>query len=243
MAQFLITTNSKLNLPPSQIGTGQIITFNRIDTTFTEYNFKNTIPIYVDPDGDDIEAVKILTLPSRGLLQLNGVNCTVNQEINFSDVIAGNFKWTSEDVDASYNTSFTFDLSDVGSSTFSGLTTGLMTKYVGPYVNLQPTSVGDNSDEIDYNTTRVFTVADFTTDTTPAYSDPEGDAAEQLKITVVPTQGSLKFNGISVTVNQIINFSDIALGKLTFTADGNTNGYNTSFNFEVADAGSKKFTA
>lgn len=118
----------------------------------------------------------------------------------------------------------------------------LFTVTVNAKVNEPPTQVGDNVVITNYGQTIVFTVADFTTNTTPAYSDPEGDAAYQLKITSLPSTGVLKLNGVDVTLNQIIDFDDISAGLLTFVPDnGTTTTYNDPFQFEIADAGSGTF--
>jgi hypothetical protein len=82
----------------------------------------------------------------------------------------------------------------------------------------------------------------FTTNTVPPYSDPEGDAALNLKVLTLPTIGLLKYNAINVTLNQIIPFSGIDSGLLIYVPDNtNLNAYNASFTFQIADAGSGIF--
>ena len=114
------------------------------------------------------------------------------------------------------------------------------------YVNQPPSAVGDNSITIDYAATHVFTTANFTTETTPVYADPEGNPAAQLKITSLPATGTLKFNGVAVTVNDIVAMTGtaptVASGALTYEADpGTTTAYADTFNFEIADSGSGTF--
>jgi len=109
-------------------------------------------------------------------------------------------------------------------------------------VNLPPTNVGDGTQTTNYGTTLIYTRADFTTNTNPPYTDPEGDAALNLKITSLPTTGVLKLNGINVTINQIISFVDIDNSLFTYVPDNNiTTTYNDPFTFEIADAGSQTF--
>ena len=82
----------------------------------------------------------------------------------------------------------------------------------------------------------------FTSNTTPAYADPEGDVADKLKIIDLPSTGSLQFNGIDVSANQIINFSEIASGYLTYVPDlGIITNQSLDFNFAIADLGSGIF--
>lgn len=113
---------------------------------------------------------------------------------------------------------------------------------VDSYVNLPASQVGDGTESTDHGVDIVFTGAMFTSNTTPPYADPEGDAALNLKVTSLPASGTLKYVGASVTLNQVISFADIALGKFTYTPDVlNLNAHNTTFTFEIADAGSGQF--
>ena len=70
--------------------------------------------------------------------------------------------------------------------------------------NGRPTQIGANTISLAYGATHVFTLANFTTETTPAYSDPEDDALSLIKILTLPSVGTLKLNGIDVIVGQQI---------------------------------------
>ena len=65
---------------------------------------------------------------------------------------------------------------------------------INEQINQPPSQVGDGARTTDHATTVTFTVADFTTNTTPAYSDPEGDAAAQLRVLSLPANGTLLLN-------------------------------------------------
>ena len=83
----------------------------------------------------------------------------------------------------------------------------------------------------------------FTTSTSPVYADPENDAADKLKVTVLPSTGIIKLNGTNIVANQEIDFSDIDLGLLIFTGDINAiAGGTDTFEFQIADVGSGIFT-
>lgn len=113
---------------------------------------------------------------------------------------------------------------------------------VNAQVNQPPTVVGDGSDTTDYGTAIVFTRADFTTSTTPPYSDPEGDAALNLKVISLPATGELQLNAVPVILNDIISFADIDLGLFTYVPEnGTTTSYMDPFDFEIADEGSGIF--
>jgi len=110
--------------------------------------------------------------------------------------------------------------------------------------NLPPSEVGDGQRTTPYNTAIVFTRADFTTNTTPPYADPEGDAAGLLKILALPSTGELRLNGVLVGLNQIIGFGDIDNGLFTFVPAPNlTTAQTGQFSFAIADTGSNIFTS
>ena len=92
---------------------------------------------------------------------------------------------------------------------------------VDEYTNLPPSLVGDGAETTAHDTDIVFSRVMFTTNTVPAYSDPEGDAALNLKITSLPDSGELYDNGVQiVAVPHVISFADIDLNKLTYSPDG-----------------------
>lgn len=119
----------------------------------------------------------------------------------------------------------------------------LFTITTNAYVNLPPSQVGDNSASTNYGITKTFSSADFTTGTTPAYSDPEGDSAHQLKIVTRPATGTLEINSVPiVTDNYVVDFADIAAGLFTYVPDNGTlTTYADPFTFEIADIGSGTF--
>lgn len=118
----------------------------------------------------------------------------------------------------------------------------LFTVTTNEYTNQPPSQVGNNTISTNYGVTKVFTRANFTTETTPPYTDPEGDTAFQLKVISLPATGTLQLNGVNVSLNQVINFTDIDAGLFTYVPDnGITTSYNANFNFEIADSGSGIF--
>lgn len=66
------------------------------------------------------------------------------------------------------------------------------------------------------------------------YSDPENDAQESIKIVSLPSKGTLRLDGIDVTVGQEILISQIS--NLTFTPIANEYGTNyTTFEYQSKD--------
>lgn len=112
------------------------------------------------------------------------------------------------------------------------------------YINQPPSQVGNGSTSTDYGVVKVLTPEMFTTTTTPIYADPEGDAPFQLRVLSLPATGILKLNNVNVTINQIINFTDISNNLFTYTPDNSvTTSYQTNFNFEISDSGSQQFVS
>jgi len=109
--------------------------------------------------------------------------------------------------------------------------------------NLPPT-VGDNAVTATYGTNKIITAAMLTTDTTPPYTDPEGDNPYQLRVNTLPTTGKLQLDGVDVVVNQVINFTDIENNLFVYVPDNSvTNSYNINFEFDIADDGSFEFSS
>lgn len=243
MALFTVTIGSYINLAPSVVGNKSINIAHNATYVFTLANFSTeTIPQYSDPEGDIADTVEITTIPTTGVLNLIAVPVIALDIITTADFTANDLNYVADiGTETAYSENFTFDVSDVGSLTLAGLT-GTLTINVAAKENLPPTVVGDGEMTIAYGETGIFTIAMFSTGTTPPYSDPESDLAENLKILTLPTLGTILLNGIPVGPNDVVPFSDIALGLLTYVPDlADTDGDMQGFTFEVADAGSGTF--
>jgi hypothetical protein len=241
MATFNVTIGAYVNQAPSQLGNNTInIDFNET-FVFTSSIFTDTTPAYSDPEGDAPSLVKITSLPTYNLI-LSATPVILNQEITIADIVAGNLSYTGDISEtAGYSDTFTFDIADVGSSTFAGLTGNIFIN-AGEAINLPPSEVGDGAATVDYGETLVFTSAMFTTSTVPIYADPEGDNPQAVKILTLPNLGIIYYNGIPVTANQIIQVGDIDAGLLTYTPDNaDTDGDVQGFTFAVSDVGSGEF--
>ena len=131
-----------------------------------------------------------------------------------------------------------FKINDTNQNTkFSDMAT--MTINVNAKIN-QPPVIGNNTISIEYDEVIVFGQDDFTTNTTPPYSDAEGNPPYKLKVLSLPLTGNLTYNDISVTINQEILFTDINSGLLKFSGNkADINGESISFNFTISDTGSQ----
>ena len=221
---------------PSVDDSSSIVTGNY---TFTEEDFTKN---FITSDGSKVSSVRISSLPQEGNLKFDAAYIDVDFEFNIEDSNKLIYELTNE-LNFSIQT-FTFQTSNNNlNKYFSKMAT--FTFNIDAYVNLPPTAVGDNSLTINNASTHTFTVADFTTTTTPAYSDPEGDDPAELKVLTLPDDGSLQFNGIDVVINQIIPFdgvTSIDSGALKYIASQtNENSDIEAFTFQISDSGSNIF--
>lgn len=241
-----ITNSGRPNGRPTTIGANTIDGVEHGGSyAFTLNDFtEETTPAYSDPEGDLIKYIQIQSIPSgSGVLELSGTAVSLNQLIYSGDISAGNLKYeASASVLESNQGVFKFDVADAGSSSLSGLNTGIMTVNVLEKENNPPDAVGDNSLTTENGETIVFTKNNFTSETNPSYSDPEGDDAFSLKILSLPSSGTLSLNNSLVTQGQEILFDQIALGMLTYVPAQNTSLHTLSFEFSISDEGSKQFT-
>lgn len=112
------------------------------------------------------------------------------------------------------------------------------------YINRPPSQVGNYTlNVLNRATGTVLTLAMFSTDTTPPYSDPENDPVNAVRIDTLPNLGTLKLNGVNVTANQIILATAINANQLTYDSPDQNAISNALFTFSVRDNGSMQFTS
>lgn len=232
--------STQFSRPPSQSGWINIAMAYGASHTFTVANFTTeTTPEYV-ADGA-LSHVKVSTLPGQGALLLSSVAVTVDQEISATDISAGNLVYTSNTIStAGYSDgNMTFLVSDVVSGLYNiSAQQVIFNVGIDSSVNQQPTEVGDVSANVTLGSEVPLTRAMLTEN----YSDPEGDAADKLKILELASFGTVKLNGSPVIVNQEINFTDIDAGLLTYESTSIPgNEESEQFEFEISDSGSGNF--
>jgi Ca2+-binding RTX toxin-like protein len=97
-----------INNTPPTAGNKTVITNEDTTYTFSAADFN-----FADADGDNLQKVQFVNLPSVGSLTLNGTAITANQEINIADITAGKFKFALvADASSSNYASFQFKVSD-----------------------------------------------------------------------------------------------------------------------------------
>ena len=198
------------------------------------------------------------TTPPTIAISSNRSSLTVGQTatINFvisesvSDFVAGDVTVSTGTLSnfSGSGTSYTATFTPIANRTSNAVITVASNKFSDAAGNF-------NSDGADANNTVTFAVKNSkpisasATLTTPedialvfskesfkfTDSDPS-DSLQAVSITARPTKGTLKLNGASVSVNQIIPVADIVAGKLAFTpvADANGAAY-AKLGFKVSD--------
>ncbi|MEZ8281209.1 VCBS domain-containing protein [Vibrio splendidus] len=199
--------------------TGQTVSTNEdITRTFTTSEFG-----YSDQDGDTLQFVTISSIPSHGLLLLNGNAVTANQQISKADLDAGHLTFTpiSNENGANY-AQFTFTAND-GHKNSASATMVVDVNAVNDAPIVGSSFISSLEDK-----PHAFTTADF------KYSDIDGDALNHITITNV-AHGVLSLNGTTVNVGDDVSASDVS--SLIFTP---THNY---FSSGVSGLGAVQFTA
>jgi hypothetical protein len=191
-----------------------------------------------DSPANTLLAVRITTLPGAGSLTDNGVAVTAGQFVTLADITTGQLVFTpAVNANGAGYASFTFQVQDDGGTANGGVdldpSARTMTIDVST-VNNAPAGA-DNTVTTLEDTGYVFGTVDFGF-TDPADSPANGLAA--VKVTTLPSAGSLADNGVAVSAGQFVSVADIAGGKLIFTPAANANGAGyASFGFQVQDNG------
>lgn len=195
---------------------------------------------YYDRENDMYNEVKfIISSITNGILIKNNTPMYEDFIIPLNEISSVKYVRLNPDL---YTEVIQFYVSDLNQNKkFSTMAT--LTINVNAYEN-EPPVIGDNEITIGFGSTKTFTVADFTTNTTPAYSDPEGDGPYKLKLISLPATGELRLNNIPCTVNQEILFTNIAAGLFTYIPDiADLGGYlDDTFDFQISDLGSQEFS-
>ncbi|MCX7111293.1 MAG: type I secretion C-terminal target domain-containing protein [Proteobacteria bacterium] len=100
-------------------------------------------------------------------------------------------------------------------------------------LNHAPTGM-DKTLSLAETATHTFAVADF------GFTDPNDNPANSLlalKLSMLPSAGSLALNGAAVTAGQTVLAADIGTGKLKFTPAVKDAAYTTQLTFQVQDDG------
>jgi hypothetical protein len=229
---------TSVNDPPS--GASNTVTTNE-DTSFT---FAAADFGFTDPDDtppNALAAVEITAPPLAGSLTDNGTTVTAGQLVSVADITGGKLVFApAANANGAAYASFTFQVEDDGGTANGGVNLDPTARTM----TLDVTSVNDAPVGTDKTTTILedhsytFLATDF------GFADPVdaanggANAFQAVKITSLPSGGTLTDLGGPVTAGQFVAVTDITGGNLVFTPAANANGSpETSFTFQVQDNG------
>ncbi|MBF0125128.1 MAG: DUF4347 domain-containing protein, partial [Magnetococcales bacterium] len=177
---------------------------------------------FSDVDGDNLNRIRITSLPSNGSLQLNSAAVTLNQEVTAANL--GNLAFVPT---AGFGGSTGFQWLAFDGQEWSGsaATVGLTITAIA--TNNAPTvtafsKAGDEDAAITFATTNF----------SAKFNDPDSDVLARVKITSLPSNGTLRLSGAAVTLNQEIVAAN--LGNLSYVPNSNWSG-NDSFGWNGYD--------
>ncbi|WKN31504.1 tandem-95 repeat protein [Porifericola rhodea] len=178
---------------------------------------------FSDADGDALSKIQILSLPTNGILLLNGVEVSVDDEVSVADLNQLSFVPAP---DFNGIVSFTWNAFDGFQYADAPASVDITVNAVQDSPVLSDITKSTNEDEA-----MKFSVSDFTTE----FEDVDGDLLNKIQIVSLPENGSLLLNGIPVSVNDEITLTQ--LDQLTF--EPNENYYGTvSFLWNASDGNS-----
>jgi hypothetical protein len=186
------------------------------------YNFSDltSLSSYSDPEGTSQSSFVVKSLPSTGTLFYNGSEVQLNSLLLSPELLV----YTREGT-GGYSTSFTISAYD--NDLQVPLESNVATISVGVIqvaVENEPATVGDTNIYGENRITTVFSSADFTTRAVAAYSDPEGDALDAIKILDISSinGGIYYYLGSVVIVGQVITKAELDSGSFYHeSADSN----------------------
>lgn len=113
---------SATNSPPSNVGNNNVVFVIGTPRILTSDLFTTlTTPPYSDPENDPPKSIKVLALPSTGLLLFNGVAVVVGQIISVEDLDLGKLKYHDfEEAVLGQIIPFEFEVCDTGTGIFVG---------------------------------------------------------------------------------------------------------------------------
>ncbi len=197
-----------------------------IPESYYQFNITDFSDQFQDVDLDDFAGIRIISSSVSGarLRYPDELTPLITIPINISDGNIDNLYFEIPESPAVM--SFTFKVQDENGA----FSTDNYTMYIVVGAASLPTA-NSITREIDEDTKYVFTTSEFETE----YTHPEGVAFDAIKITSLETTGMLKFDGLDVTLNQVIYQSQLDL--LTYQPAENENGSSyDSFDFTVLDA-------
>ncbi len=170
--------------------------------TFTTANFTSK---FTDADNDPMIKAQIVSLPSNGILKLNGVNVFVGQEIQTAFLTGLTFT-----PNLNFNGQVFFDWNGSDGSQYALL-------FEQVFMTITPVNNIPSINPIAKSQVQDNTITLNLVDFTNTFSDPDGQPMKQVEILTLPTNGTLSRNAAAVTLNQVFTTAELTVFPLIFT--------------------------
>lgn len=227
-----------VDIPDNASNTAPTISANTITVSATTYTFAASefLVGFADADGDGSGNIVIKTLPGAGTLKLAGIAVTADQIISQASI--PNLVYTRS-VDTAYGTTFTWSVFDDNQNPMLSAATTMTVTVLANTDNI-PATIGDNTIYPLNRAVTVLTLAMFTTDTTAAYSDAEGDLLNAIRIDEISLEnvGIFKISGTPIVVGDIITRAQLSAGAFTHEGPNQDSVNSDVFSYSARDEGS-----
>jgi len=222
--------------------------YDNSDELYYSYKFNKSdiLNVYDDLKDDDFYQLKIdMTNLDTGSIQvLTDTGNQIFEQNNSSiTVLASDLNniiyFTNNTTQSSYDIFISvIDKDSDGNFWISNTATLTMDKTAISSTGNQPPTIGDAAIKVGNQVTTTLTLAMFTTDLTPPYNDPEGDALDAIRIDEISTAntGEFRLNNVAIADGQVITVDEINAGDFTHVGASSNDIETDSFNFSVRDA-------
>jgi|TARA_R110000823_G_scaffold304880_2_gene426658 hypothetical protein len=191
---------------------------------------------FSDPNNHGFEKVILYLNGLAGTFEYNGTVIATTLEIDVADVVNLSYQRSA---DAAFSFSLPFRVSD--DYALSRKWTGIVNNTLdGTIIGNQPAVIGDNTIVAANRAVTVLTLAMFTSELTPPYSDPEADLIDAIRLDEISLAnlGTFYLNAIEVVEGQIITREDINAGLFTHEGPNQDTISSDNFSFSARDEGS-----
>ena len=189
--------------------------------TFGETDFG-----FADTDsGDTLSSVKVVTLPGKGTLTLDGSSVSAGDSVPRQQIVDGDLVFTpATGGSGEPYTTFTFKVSDGTSESVSAHTiTVNVTPNVAPSTAASAVSTAPDVDHM-------FSAADF------RFTDTTGETLAGVRVVTLSGKGTLKLDNTNVMAGDVILRDRLDAGDFTFSpVAGEEGSPYTTFRFKVSD--------
>jgi len=241
---FFPEDSPEVDQPDNASNTAPTVDGNTVTVSTETYTFAASefLVNFADADGDGSGDIVIKTLPAGGgTLTYSSVAVTIGQVISQANI--PNLVYT-RNVDTPYGDSFTWTVFDDNQIPQQSAA-ATMTVTVLANTENAPAVIGDNTIYPANRVETILTLAMFTTDTTAAYSDAEGDLLDAIKIIEISLEntGVFYIEGSPIVVGDIITREQMNAGDFKHVGPDQDAISSDVFEFQGRDEGSLEWVS